>query len=232
MKRHITEAWKRHTNSSTLILPGAEKRQAENTAARPPPAQPFLPPHQGWWPRSPHVADAIPPATISAFCHPEPRAATFLQPSGSDLLILSALGQEWMSRIISTSTAQNTTWHSQDMMSQDDLKGGREVRKTLKSSGVPTLLGFKKLGNDHAQKILNLTHSCCKVRTAPRLDRLQSTKNPSHPLLLTLTGSKTWPCRRENAFSLTYIHINALTGTGKACKQFSKIDLHFITSLD
>jgi len=28
MKRHITEAWKRHTNSSTLILAGAEKRQA------------------------------------------------------------------------------------------------------------------------------------------------------------------------------------------------------------
>lgn len=34
MKRHITEAWKRHTNSSTLILARAEKRQAEKKKKR------------------------------------------------------------------------------------------------------------------------------------------------------------------------------------------------------
>lgn len=74
MKRHITEAWKRHTNSSTLILAGAEKRQAENREARPPPAQPSAhtrasgqgPP--GWLHRA-LEASSFPPATISTFCH-------------------------------------------------------------------------------------------------------------------------------------------------------------------
>lgn len=148
MKRHITEAWKRHTNSSTLILPGAEKRQAENTAARPPPARPS--PHTGAGGRGPptwQTPSLQPPSLLSAT--PQPRAATFLslhviKISGFDSLILSTLGQELMNRIISTSTAQNTMWHSQDTMSPDDLKGGREVRKTLKSSGVPAVLGLQK----------------------------------------------------------------------------------------
>lgn len=56
MKRHITEAWKRHTNSSTLILARAEKRQAEKKkkGAGPQPTQPptrsdgQVPPRSGW----------------------------------------------------------------------------------------------------------------------------------------------------------------------------------------
>lgn len=120
MKRHITEAWKRHTNSSTLILVGAEKRQAENRGLRPPPAQPSThtgaggqgPP--GWLHRA-LEAGAVPPATISAFCHSLSSGQPLPFPSSlrssrvlRALLTLQTLGQEWMNRIISTSTAQTT----------------------------------------------------------------------------------------------------------------------------
>lgn len=71
MKRHITEAWKRHTNSSTLILARAEKRQAEKKKKGAGPQQTQPPtrsvgqssPRSGWSPRPASSNPSLPGET-------------------------------------------------------------------------------------------------------------------------------------------------------------------------
>lgn len=136
-----------------------------------------------------------------------------------------------MKRIISTSTAQNTMWHSQGTMPQDDLKGGREVRK-IKSSGVPAVLGFKKLGNDHALQILNQPHRCCKGEKGSQTCQT-ARHEPIPPSASHINRQQNMAKQKGKCLFLDHIYANALTGTtGKACKHFSRTGLHFITSLD